>query len=297
MKTMYNILAFIILLAIVGLFMYFLISVENFDNDVRTDKVVNENLLSHSVVIQDNGSSEYDSILKILNKDSLRNSIKYTEGMTWGKWVDNDKNMLTKISEQVKKHIEESGIDMDVIFCQLNRYKKCYSDSDTIFLDYDIVLYNKSKRHAEYANHAKMLCVFTTKKGIDIVHFKIVGKISEDQIYMKNDADVFDKEYSSYKQQQKYDGDFIDSDDTRDSIQSHDEQVKKLLYNKLVGEPSDEEDADYIKNKEQERAHKMVRNMFLNGLKTPSTTVSASSATDDSVYKKYPYKNDFVVVV
>lgn len=284
MKSMYNILAFIILLAIVGLLMYFVISVESFDNDVRSGKIVNEDLLNHSVMIQDNASEEYESTL---NKDSLRNTIKYTEGMTWDNWVIVDRNdVLSDIGTHVKKHIEKSGIDMVVIFCKLNRYRQCLSDSDMLFLDYDIVLHDKSKKHAD---HGKLLCVFKVKKGIEIVHYRIVGKINEDQIYMKNDADVFDKEYTSYKQQHRYMGDFIDSDDTRESMSSHDDQVKKLLYNKLMSETmTEEDDVDYIKNKEHDRAHKIVRNMFLNGLKN-------SSINETSMYKQYPYKNDFII--
>ena len=285
MKSMYNILAFLILLAIVGLFMYFVVSIETFDNDIRDGKIVNVNMLKHSVMIQDNVSEEYEATL---NKDSLVNSIKYTEGMTWEKWVNVDnKEVLAKIEDHVKKLIEESVIGMNVIFCKLNRYRICSSDCDMLFLDYDIVLYDKGKKDAD---HGKLLCVFKEKRGIDIVHYRIVGKISEDQIYMKNDADVFDKEYASYKQQHWYVGDFIDSDDTRESMSSHDSQVKQLLYNKLVGETmTDGEEVDYIKNKEHDRAHKIVRNMFLNGLK------SNVSTNDIYLYKKYPYKNDFTI--
>lgn len=305
MKSLYNIFAFITLLIIVGIFMYFIVYTENFDIDVRSEKIVNKDLLSHSIMIQDNVVEEYETIL---NKNSLCNSIKYSEGMKWNDWVIvKCDDVLHMIGENVKKHIEQDcGIDMKMLFCKLNRYRRCLSDEEMIFLDYDIVLYNKIKKHAD---HGKLLCVFKNKKGIDIVHYRVVGKINEDYIFMKNDQidnshashgsdtndiDVFDKNYSLYKQQNKYIGDFIDSDDTRDSMRSHDNQVKQLLYNKMMGDSNTYiDDEDYIKNKEHKRAHKIVRNMFMNGLK--DSKKNSLNETSIYMYKSYPYKTDLII--
>jgi len=323
MKSLYNIFAFITLLIIVGIFMYFIVYTENFDIDVRSEKIVNKDLLSHSIMIQDNVVEEYETVL---NQNSLCNSIKYSEGMKWDDWVIvKDDDVLQMIGENVKKYIEQDcGIDTKMLFCKLNRYRRCLSDEEMIFLDYDIVLYNKIKKHAD---HGKLLCVFKNKKGIDIVHYRVVGKINEDYIFMKNDQidnsipgnasngshgshgsngsngsngsdtndiDIFDKNYSSYKQQNKYMGDFIDSDDTRDSMRSHDNQVKQLLYNKMMGYSNTYiDDEDYIKNKEHKRAHKIVRNMFMNGLK--DSKKNSLNETSIYMYKSYPYKTDLII--
>lgn len=310
MKSLYNIVAFITLLIIVGIFMYFIVYTENFDIDVRSEKIVNKDLLSHSIMIQDNVVEEYETIL---NKNALYNSIKYSEGMKWDDWVIvKSDDILHMIGEYVKKHIEQDcGIDKKMLFCKLNRYRRCLSDKEMIFLDYDIVLYDKIKKHAD---HGKLLCVFKNKKGIDIVHYRVVGKINEDFIFMKNDQndnsiashashashadniDVFDRNYSSYKQENKYMGDFIDSDDTRDSMRSHDNQVKQLLYNKMIGDSNTYmNDEDYIKNNEHKRAHKIVRNMFINGLKDSNK----NSLNDTSIYmyKSYPYKTDLILTI
>ena len=313
MKSLYNIVAFITLLIIVGIFMYFIVYTENFDIDVRSEKIVNKDLLSHSIMIQDNVVEEYETIL---NKNALYNSIKYSEGMKWDDWVIvKSDDILHMIGEYVKKHIEQDcGIDKKMLFCKLNRYRRCLSDKEMIFLDYDIVLYDKIKKHAD---HGKLLCVFKNKKGIDIVHYRVVGKINEDFIFMKNDQndnsiashashasnashadniDVFDRNYSSYKQENKYMGDFIDSDDTRDSMRSHDNQVKQLLYNKMIGDSNTYmNDEDYIKNNEHKRAHKIVRNMFINGLK--DSNKNSLNETSIYMYKSYPYKTDLILTI
>lgn len=287
MEFIYNTFVFIMLLIVVGLFMYFIISIEKFENfnmdDVRDVQSINQNLLQHSVMIQDNVTEEYENVL---NKDSLKNSIKFVEGFTWNSWITVHDSELSKIGEYVKKHIEDIVSDgMSVILCKLNRYRSSLSTDQMVFLDYDIVLFDKSKKHAD---HAKLLCVYKEKHTIDIIHFKVIGKIHEDQIYMKNDAYVFEKEYNSYKKTHKYMGDFVDVEDTRNSMQSHDNQVEKLLYNKLMED--DTEDIDYVKNKQHDRAHRIVRNMFLDGLKE-----NGSKKTNVSLYKSYPYDNDFII--
>lgn len=293
MKSLYNLLFLLMLLVTIGIFMYFIIYTEKFDNNVRESKTINPDLLSHSVMLQNNQTEEYETLL---NKDSLNNSIKYSEGMKWDKWIIVDSSdVLSVITDRVKQYIETFDIQRHIIFCKLNRYKLSLNEKDFILLDYDIVLYNKQQQHAD---HGKLICVFKDKKGIDIIHFKVFGKINEDYIYMKNNPNQ-NISYSSYNQLNLYKGDFLDSDDTNESMCSHDNQVKKLLYNKLMQNTIvNRDDVDFINNQKHKRAHKIVRNMFIKGLKKTSASDSEPNPgfADVSLYKAYPYKNDFTIM-
>ena len=285
MQTLFNLFGFIVLLVIIGLLMYFIIYVERFENDIR-ENIVNNDMLSQTVLLDENETNDGD--YSILNKNKTHNSIKYTEGVTWNIWVNvNRKDVLKDIEGHVRNYINNFHFDAELIFCKLNRYRHGISDQDIILLDYDIVLYNAKKK---YADHCKLLCVYHIKKGIDVVHFNVIGKIHEDQIYMKSNKDVFDEEYMSYKQQHIYKDGFLNNEDDYKSLKTHDEQVDKLMYNKLMDKNSlDKDDKDYIKNKEHQKAHNIVRNMFMDGLKTSSI----NDKTPD--YKSYPYKNDFII--
>lgn len=286
MQTLFNIFGFIVLLVIIGLLMYFIIYVEKFENDIRED-VVNDDMLSQTVLLDDNETNDND--YSILNKNKTHNSIKYTEGITWNNWVNvNRKEVLKDIEGHVRNYIDNFHFDAQLILCRLNRYRHGITDQDTVLLDYDIVLYNAKKK---YADHCKLLCVYHIKNGIDVVHFNIIGKIHEDQIYMKSNNDIFDAEYKSYKQQHIYKDDFLNNEDDYKSLKTHDEQVDKLMYNKLMGNNSlYNDDKDYIKNREHQKAHDIVRNMFMDGLKTPSINIDKTPH-----YKSYPYKNDFII--
>lgn len=286
MQTLFNIIGFFVLMAIIGLLMYFIVYVEKFENNIQ-ESIVNEDMLSQTILLEENEISNTD--YSILNKDRTYNSIKYTEGITWNNWVNVDKKqVLRNIENHVRTYIDNCHFDAKLIFCKLNRYRHGISDQDIVLLDYDIVLYDAKKK---YADHGKLLCVYHIKTGIDIVHFNVIGKIHEDQIYMKNDKDVFDAEYMSYKQEHIYKDGFLNNDDDYKSIKTNDQQVEKLLYNKLMGANGIEnDDVDYVKNKQHNRAHDIVRNMFMDGLKTSSATIDKTPH-----YKSYPYKNDFSI--
>jgi len=287
MQTLFNIIGFFVLMAIIGLLMYFIIYVEKFENNIQ-ESIVNEDMLSQTILLEDNEIS--DTYYSILNKDRTHNSIKYIEGITWGDWVNvHEQQVLINIENHVRTYIDKCHFDAKLIFCKLNRYRHGKSDQDIVLLDYDIVLYDTQNK---YADRGKLLCVYHIKTGIDIVHFNVIGKIHEDQIYMKNDKDVFDTEYMPYKQEHIYKDGFLNNEDNYKSIKTNDEQVDKLLYNKLMGASGVEnDDIDYIKNKEHKRAHDIVRNMFMNGLKTSSST----NIDNTPQYKSYPYKNDFTI--
>ena len=109
MQTLFNIIGFFVLMAIIGLLMYFIVYVEKFENNIQ-ESIVNEDMLSETILLEENEINNTD--YSILNKDRTYNSIKYTEGITWNNWVNVDKKqVLRNIENHVRTYIDNCHFD------------------------------------------------------------------------------------------------------------------------------------------------------------------------------------------
>lgn len=286
-SLMYQVLSFFALL-LVMLLMYYLVVVEKFENPQDDLKPVNTNILENSIIFQDTAETRelsqfYKNVMGCTN--SLDKTIKYTQGIDWSEWqilnsTTDAVNRVTKlICDSIKEKIKPYGIN--VIHHVLNKYKRSKSD---ILIDYDFAFYKKSD---SFAVHSKVLCCYNMNSNkFEIVYFKLIGKISDDMIYIKSES-IQDDEFAKFQHNDRYATDII-SDDTYSCISSEDIQVQNLLYNKLMNYNENHE--DYKKNIEHGINQNNVRKMFLN-----NRDANKNPMNTNNIFKKYPYKNDFVI--
>lgn len=281
----------ILALAAIAYLMYFVLTMENFDNGgISDDKPVNNNILKSSIMLQDTDDNKY----KNLFQDNLFNTIKYTDsanGIIWSKWQRGDVSIATKnIKEFVENKLKIFSKTAKIIFCKLNRYKENINKKSELLLEYDIVFYNKIDK---FADHSKILCVFNLQtKQIEIVHYNVVGKIHEDKIYMQNTEENIDKDtymnLSGYTQQEK---NILKLEDTYESAYSEDNKTIDILYSKITSEEYDND--DYIRNVRYTNNQNIVRKALLEKMLKDDSCDKGDNK--DSVYKKYPYSNDFIL--
>jgi hypothetical protein len=286
-SLMYKVLSLSALILVI-LLMYYLVVVEKFENPEDDLKPVNSNILENSIIIQDTAESRelsqfYKNIIGYTN--SLNKTIKYTQGIVWSEWqtlsstTDAVSRVTKLICDSIKEKIKPLGVN--VIHHVLNKYKRSKSD---ILIDYDFVFYKKSD---SFAVHSKILCCYNIDSNkFEIVYFKLIGKISDDMIYIKSES-MQDDEFAKFQYNDRYVTDII-SEDTYSCISSEDKQVENLLYNKLMNYNENHE--DYKKNIEYGINQNNVRKMFLNNMNADKNPMNTNN-----IYKKYPYKNDFVI--
>jgi len=277
-----------------------LCNVENFlFLDKTSDKlIVNPNLLQHTILLADDQNkidteSHIIDILCSKNESMLKNMIKYGDVSRWSAWISPESKEgnthIDDINRQffyyVKNKIEKSK-HLKLIFHKLQKYRYDIKGYDNLLLDYDIVCHDVTAKCAWYI---KILCVIDIdKKRVHFMNIKLVGSISEDNIYISGgavsgaDANV-EGGSSNSEIERLFDKDIMYQDNCL-SIKTQDAQCLHIMYNRLmtVADELDMQNIQYTKNQQ------LVKNMFFNklrgGFKEPNVKI-----------KCYPYENDFVL--
>ena len=264
----------------------------NIDPDLHHDSKihnwVNDDILEHSISTCDKQLEKklFDILCK--KKTCLYDNIKYIEGITWTVWMKNvEFTWLTELSHQIHNYVFQK-LHTKIIYFKLKKYKKNINNSKDLLLDLDFVLYPKNR---PYANHINIICMYYMQsQSFDILYLKVLGTISQDKIHMTTNTE--EAEYSKVESDIVYHA-CSEVEDSFEEMTTHDDQVQDILYDKLMNTKylKDESDSeDYWKNVEYMKNQNIVRNMFLKDKQTNKGCMK-------DTYKKYPYCNDFEIVI
>jgi len=287
MRLIYGVLSIIIFVIVVIVFLNF-IYIENFTN--YSDSLFTNNIDNNILKFSNPLNEDVDKHLynKLLNIDSAFKSIKYLEGVSWEQWKTGISNGIQITHKnKLQKVLDESDINSTIIYCKLNKKSQGSTHKQLSLIDSDVVIYNKGKC---YADHVKILYVYDiSSENVDIINCILIGKISENDIYMKTSL-TNDRNYSKFEQNDfMYGGDIITIEDNIDEITSHDLQVQKLLYNKLMKSHESVSD-DLKRNIEYTNNQNIVRKHFLNNMLNNTQAIN-----HNNIYKNYPYGEDFSI--
>ena len=287
MNLLYGIVSILIFITIVLVLLYFIYYVEKFTNipDYIYENV-NENILDYSNPLDNQKDMhKYHELFKI---DNSFNSIKYIEGVSWDNWkhILPKDNQFQKYSETIENAITDKlrscNLNAKNIYFKMNKYRNDNVNKKFLIFDIDLVLYKKTNNFAE---HIKILCVYNLNTDkVTFINFIIIGIISENNLFMKNI-----ERNGNYKRKNnnfKYDGEVLKTEDNCENIKSHDLQVQKCLYNKIMH--NYEISPDLKKNIEYTRDQNLVRKMFIHSMLNNDQSINSNN-----IFKNYPIKDDF----
>lgn len=282
MNFLYGTIAFVIFIAIIVAFFNF-IYIENFTNGENNlyYKDVDENILYYSTPVEEGVDIHiYNRLLKV---DNSFNSIKYIEGTSWEDWQINSSTQINKTQcDIINKKLMDMSVITNIIYFKLNKLCKCKYDKHLYLIDCDLVLFKKGACSAE---HVKMLYVYNeVVHTIDIINCILVGKINENNAFMKNTG--IDEKYQKVSSNDfKYTHDIIKIDD---DTTSQDLEVQKLLYNKIM-KTHEVIPEDLRKNIEYTNNQNEVRKMFINKMLNNNSQL----INEKNKFRNYPHSDDF----
>ena len=224
------------------------------------DKKYDSNIFKNTVLLTNN-DTDGDIINKILNKDNLKNMIKYIEGMKWNLWNHNITDIIEKENQKVLNLLDKKLKNKYYTsYYKINKFREKQNNADKIIVDIDVAIGNNEMPHLYHFN---VLYYFDlTNKEIQIIICKLIGKIREDtNLDYHNIEGNIDFKYINFKSNMKktnYDNLIINEENEND-------KVMDILYQDFIID--NEYDEDMKKNVYAKKNHDYIRHMFFKNLK------------------------------
>mgnify|MGYP001050818377 FL=1 len=252
---------------------------EEFTNNDNLKKKVNPNIYRDAIIVQESHKCDdreklYRNIfMKKIPNSSLLSVIKYIDGIEWSKWNSKmyNENIINDVNKNIQSYLQDI-IDKQTknIIIVDSQFRQCKTDKNNkkhVLLDFDIIFHEKDMENADYL---RLLFVLNSEK-LDVIFIKLIGEIHKDKLYVDigniqglNKSSLPQHDVSKHE---SYSKELFNYEDTFNNIQSEDERVQNILYNRLM-ESNLEEDPLYIENKIHTINQNAVRKYFTNKLKS-----------------------------
>jgi hypothetical protein len=260
---------------------------------------VNPNILQHSIILPDSADKtkrEEQLVKKLCSKNEsiVKNIIAYGDVSKWSVWIHPkypSESHIDDINRQFFYYVKKKLSDLKLIFYKLKKYRYDVSHHKDILLDYDIVGYDEM---AKCAWHIKVVCVInTSNKRVHFINISLTGSISEHNIYSdsnaSNNSNNSENVWVEHNVANMYDNtannDLMYQDNCL-AMQTQDQQMHKLMYNKLMQVPNE---AD-LQNVQYDKNQNIIKKMFLSKI-----WQGYGKTREYDKVKCYPYDNDFTL--
>jgi hypothetical protein len=253
---------------------------------------VDPNILHHSIILPENADKKQreEQLIKKLctkNESIFKNIMAYGDVSRWSAWIvptyPPDFH-IDEISKQLFYYVKKRLNNLKIIFYKLNKYRYDVSNRQDILMDYDIIGYDNTLKCAW---HIKIVCVINTvNKQVHFINISLIGRISEDKIYSGVSDDKGNDTLTADTVSQPFVYDANNDllyQDTCLSMQTQDEQVHNIMYNKLMQVDNEAN----LQNVQYDKNQNIIKNMFLR------KKYDKNNGYDK--IKCYPYDNDFTL--
>jgi len=239
------------------------LSLEHFVNYYSLDTVdknYNNDIFNNTILLTNN-DKHGDIINEILNKDNLKNMIKYIEGMKWKNlWNHNITDKIEKENQKVLNLLDKKlNKKYYTTNYQINKFKENHHDHNKLIIDIDVSICNDEIPHLYHFN--VLYYINLINKEIQIIICKLIGRIKDNaNLDYHNIEGNNEFKYIDFKP----DINKINYDNLIINEKKENEKIIDILYHEFMID--DQYDNDMKKNIYFKKNHDFIKQMFKKSL-------------------------------